>query len=142
MDSTVTREPAAVGVLRALVTVVAATFLVASPIHLGLRIPLGFATLAEPRILPAAVVEGACGLVLLVAAWGLFARKRWAWTAAIVAQLFALAGVALGIFALAMGRGPTTTTNFIYHRVIAVALVAGLALVLSPAVRRELGPAR
>jgi hypothetical protein len=34
----------------------ALTFLVASLVHLGLRLPLGSATLTEPRIIPAAVV--------------------------------------------------------------------------------------
>jgi len=53
----------------------ALTFLVASLVHLGLRLPLGSATLTEPRIIPAAVVEGICGLALMRAAWSLFSRQ-------------------------------------------------------------------
>ena len=59
------------GVLSALY---AATFLFGALLHLGVRVPLGFAVLAEPRILPATVVEGLCGLALSVAAWAILAR--------------------------------------------------------------------
>ncbi len=83
----------------------ALTFLVASLVHLGLRLPLGSATLTEPRIIPAAVVEGICGLALMRAAWSLFSRQPGAWLATVVGLLVAVAGVALGIFALALGRG-------------------------------------
>ncbi len=59
----------AVGILSALY---ALTFFVGALLHLGWRIPLGFAVLAEPRILPATVVEGLCGLALAVAAIAVF----------------------------------------------------------------------
>ncbi|PYL81123.1 MAG: hypothetical protein DMF21_06375, partial [Verrucomicrobia bacterium] len=72
----------------------ALTFLVASLVHLGLRLPLGSATLTEPRIIPAAVVEGICGLALMRAAWSLFSRQPGAWLATVVGLLVAVAGVA------------------------------------------------
>jgi hypothetical protein len=62
----------------------------------------------------------------------------WAWTVAFVAYAFALGGVLLGIAALALGAGPSTELNTIYHRVMLVALVAVLALLLSPAGRTAL----
>ena len=124
-----------VGVLSALY---AATFLFGALLHLGVRVPLGFAVLAEPRILPATIVEGLCGLALSVAAWAILARKGWARPAAIAAHAFALGGVLLGTAALAVGAGPSTDLNTVYHRVMLVALAAVLALLLTPAGRAAL----
>jgi hypothetical protein len=125
----------AVGILSALY---ALTFFVGALLHLGWRIPLGFAVLAEPRILPAAVVEGLCGLALAAAAIALFANSGRARTAAFAAHAIALGGVLLGVTALALGAGPGTDLNTTYHRVMLVALVAVLALLLSPAGRTTL----
>ena len=125
----------AVGILSALY---ATTFFFGALLHLGLRIPLGFAVLAEPRIIPATVVEGLCGMALAVAAFAVLIRMSWAWTAAFTAHAFSLGGVLLGIGALAVGAGPSTELNAIYHRVMLVALVAVLTLLLSPAGRTAL----
>ena len=125
-------------VVGALSALYAATFLFGALLHLGVRVPLGFAVLAEPRILPATVVEGLCGLALSVAAWAILARKGWARTAAIAAHAFALGGVLLGTAALAAGAGPSTDMNTVYHGVILVALAAVLALLLTPAGRASL----
>jgi len=55
----------AIGVLSA---VFAATFFFGALLHLGVKVPLGFTVLEEPRILPATMVECLCGLALAVAA--------------------------------------------------------------------------
>lgn len=132
----------AIGVLSA---VFAATFFFGALLHLGGRIPVGFAVLDEPRILPATVVECLCGLALAVAALAVLSHRGWAWTAATAAYGFALGGVLLGMAALAVGAGPSTDLNTIYHRVMLVALAAVLALLLSPvgraALRRAARPA-
>jgi len=94
--------------------------------------------LDEPRILPATVVECLCGLALAVAALAVLSRRSWAWTAATAAYGFALGGVLLGMAALAVGAGPSTDLNSIYHRVVLVALAAVLALLLSPVGRAAL----
>jgi hypothetical protein len=125
-----------IGVLAALYAV---TFLLGALLHLGVRIPLGLAVLAEPRILPATVVEGLCGLFLAVGAYAALSRKTWAWPTITAAHAFAVGGVLLGITALALGGGPSTDLNTIYHRVMLAALVAGLALLLTPAARAALG---
>lgn len=122
----------AVGILSALY---AATFFFGALLHLGVRIPLGFTTLAEPTILPATIVETLCGLALSFGAFAVFARMSFAWTAALAAHAFALGGVLLGVAALAAGAGPSTDLNTIYHRVMLVALTAVLALLLSSAGR-------
>jgi hypothetical protein len=131
----------AIGVLS---TVYAATFFFGALLHLGVTVPLGFTVLGEPRIIPASIVEGLCGLALAVAAFAVLALRDWAWTAALAANAFALGGVLLGITALAAGTGPSTELNTIYHRVMVVALVAVLALLLSPtgraALRRATSP--
>ena len=106
--------------------------------HLGLRISLRFAVLAEPTILPAAIVESLCGLVLLFGAFAVLTRTHWAWTAAFTAHVFALGSVLLGMGALAAGAGPSTDLNTIYHRVMLGGLGAVLALLLSPPGRTAL----
>ena len=123
----------ALGVLAALYAV---TFFVGALLHLGVRVSLGFAVLAEPQILPATIVEGLCGLFLAVGAYAALTRKRWAWTAITTAHVFALGGVLLGMAALAVGAGPSTGLNDIYHRVMLAALAAGLVLLLTPVGRR------
>lgn len=125
----------AIGVLSA---VYAATFFLGALLHLGVTIPLGFMVLDEPRILPATIVEGLCGIALAVAAFAVFTRRNEAWTIALAAHAFALGGVLLGITALAVGAGPSTELNTIYHRVMVVGLVAVLALLLSSTGRTAL----
>ena len=125
-----------IGILAALY---AGTFLIGAVLHLGARIPIGFAVLAEPRIFPATIVEGLCGLFLAVGAYAVLTRRTRAWLIATAAHAFALGGVLLGTFALAVGAGPSTDLNTIYHRVMLVTLVAGLAVLLSPAGRAALG---
>jgi hypothetical protein len=117
----------------------AATFFLGALLHLGVRIPLGFAVLAEPRIIPATIVEGLCGLGLAVGGYAVLAGKSWAWSAVTGAHAFALGGVLLGITALALGGGPSTELNTIYHRVMLVALVAGLVLLWTRTGRAALG---
>ena len=120
----------AVGILSA---VYAVTFFCGALLHLGVRIPLGAAVLAEPTILPAAIVESLCGLALSFGAFAVFARWNRAWTAVFAAHAFAFGGVLLGVTALALGAGPSTDLNTMYHRVMLVGLVAVLALLLTPA---------
>jgi hypothetical protein len=122
-------------VIRSELVAGAVTFLVAAPLHLGVHIAAG---VAEPRILPAAVVESLCGVCLAVAATAVMGRATWAWTAAVTAHVASMAGVALGIAALAVGAAPTTELNVVYHRVILGVLVAGLVLLLSTRGRRAL----
>src|SRR5260370_26321869 len=112
MMKTTTRSfTTVVTMITVLMVAEAVTFLFAALMHVG--IPLGF---SEPRIIPAAIVEGLCGLLLAVSACAVVARTTWAWGAALAAHLVAVAGVLLGIIALAIGAGPSTMANTIYHR--------------------------
>lgn len=137
MIETITLRQAAVATaVRVLIVLEAVVFLLAALLHLGIQFPLGF---SEPRIIPAAIVEGLCGIFLAVSAYAVFARKTWAWPVAIAAHAFAVAGVLLGITSLALGLGPSTEANTIYHRVILVVLVVVLALLATPGARAALG---
>ena len=127
---------AAIGVLAAIYAV---TFLLGALLHLGVRIPLGATALAEPRIFPASIVEGLCGLFLTIGAYAALTGRTWAWPALIAAHGFALGGVLLGVAALAVGAGPSTELNEVYHRVMLVALAAGLVLLLAPVGRAAFG---
>lgn len=126
----------AVGVISALEAV---TFLLGALLHLGVGIPLGFVVLEEPQIFPAVVVESLCGLFLGIAAYAVLSRKSWAWPVAVGGHAFALGGVLLGVTAIALGGGPNTTLNFIYHRTMLVVLAAVLVALATPAVRNALG---
>ncbi len=131
--------PKAVGVLAGLY---AFTFLVGALLHLGARIPLGFAVLDEPRIVPAVVVESLCGFALAVSAYALLSRRSWAWSAVTASHAFALGGVLLGMAALSAGRGPRTALNDTYHLAMAVVLATGLVLLSTPIARAVLGHRR
>jgi hypothetical protein len=82
----------------------------------------------EPHILPAAIVESTCAVTLI---WGVvmvFRRTRTGPVAVLFSNLIAVAGVLLGMWALAAGRGPRTASNDLYHRIMLV--FAGTSLVV------------
>ena len=135
-ETTTHRWTTVVTVINVLIVGEAITFLLAALLHLGIQFPLGF---SEPRIISAAIAEGLCGIFLAVSAYAVFVRKTWAWWGAIAAHAFAVAGVLLGITALALGLGPSTVANTIYHRVMLGVLVVVLALLATPGARTALG---
>jgi hypothetical protein len=102
-----------------------ALFLFGAVQHAGFSV----ASFHEPRIVPASIVETICALFLLrgsVAIFGHFPRR---WRIALIANLVALAGVLLGMAALAAGRGPRTTSNDLYHHIM-LALIGASLLIL------------
>ena len=138
-ETTARRKDAVATTVGVLAALYAVTFLVGALLHLGVRLPVGLAVLAEPRIVPATIVEGLCGLFLAVGAYATLTRRTWAWSAVTAAHAFALGGVLLGMAALAVGAGPSTELNTLYHRAMLVALVAGLVLLLAPVGRIAFG---
>jgi hypothetical protein len=97
--------------------------------HAGLPIPLGFGTWVEPRLVPAAIVEGLGATGLAITLVGLAARLAWAGRLAWWVLWYCFAGVLWGMARLAMGSIPEarTVTNDFLH--IAMTLVTTLALV-------------
>lgn len=126
-------------VLGVAVLVEAASFLTGAYLHVGGRLPLGFAVLAEPRILDAAIVEAVCGLLLAGSAYAVLAQKQWTWQAVLAAQVISLGGVSLGVAALAAGLGPDTASNALYHRVMLVVLAGGIGLLWTSPLKAALG---
>ena len=113
-------------VLRLLMATEALTFLIGAGLHLG--IPLF--GLDEPPIGPAVLVEALCGTFLATGAWW-YSRVSWGTSVALSAHALAIAGVLLGMAALAAGRGPSTPLNTLYHRTILIALIGTVVMVLA-----------
>jgi hypothetical protein len=110
------------------------SFVFMSILHTGMFSPL----FREPVIVPAMIVEGLCGAVLVIAAFGVLAHWPWGWNAAVGAQAFSLVGVLLGIVAINAGRGPHTELNDTYHQIMVVALTLGIGALCVPRIRRAL----
>ena len=83
----------------------------------------------EPLIIPAAIVEALCGLCLLWGGSALFRGRRTRWRTALITNLVALGGVLLGIVALAIGAGPRTASNDLYHKIMIGLIVAASLLI-------------
>jgi hypothetical protein len=103
----------------------AALFFFGSVQHAGVTV----GPFHEPLIIPAAIVEALCGLCLLWGAIALFRGSRRRWVTALIANLVALGAVFLGMAALAIGAGPRTASNDLYHRMMLI-LIAAVILIL------------
>jgi len=92
--------------------------------HVGVEI----GPFSEPVIVPAAIVESICALSLFWCVWAVSRESPAFWRIAFIGNLVALAGVLLGIVALAAGRGPRTVSNDNLHR--AMLTLIGLSFVV------------
>jgi hypothetical protein len=90
--------------------------------HAG--VPIGH--FHEPRIVPATVVETICAAFLVWGGVALLAYTHAPWRNSLIGNLVALAGVLLGMVALAAGRGPRTTSNDLYHRIMLILIAVSL----------------
>ncbi|MFI7448426.1 hypothetical protein ACIBQX_13090 [Nonomuraea sp. NPDC049714] len=97
-------------------------FSLAALLHAG----FAFGPVAEPVIVPAVIVETICAVATLAGGYGALAGRARAWDGLIYAHAVALAGVLLGILALALGGGEATVLNTWYHRSMATLLALGL----------------
>jgi hypothetical protein len=136
IETTTRRWTTVVRVISVLIVAEAISFLLASLLHMGVQFSLG---ISEPPNRYAAIVEGLCGIFLALSACAVFARVTWAWRVAVAAHIFAVAGVLLGIVAVAGGGAPGDEVNAIYHWVILGVLVVVLAGLLTPGIRAALG---
>jgi len=115
---------------RVLVVCEAAVFLFASALHTG--------AFFVPPLLAAMIVEGLCGIGFVVAAFALLTRQKWEQVAALVAHLFALVGVLVGITVLIGNSGLRTPINITLHAIMIVLILIGLALLALPHLREAL----
>jgi hypothetical protein len=99
----------------------AVMFIIAALAHLQLTLSLG---IAEPKIIPATIVESLCALFFIISAYRIFTHKESAWTATFFAHAFAIAGIILGSISLAIGAGPRTKTNDLYHSIMLLLIIA------------------
>lgn len=104
--------------LKLLLGVEAVIFILASASHLGLPVPW----LVGPRILPAAVVEGVCGMVILYASLHGGART------AFICQTIAFAGVLLGLAALTLAGAARYPITDLGQVALLACLAPGLLL--------------
>jgi hypothetical protein len=90
-----------------LIVLEALSFLCFALLHVGVRIPVGFAVFGEPRRPFAVIVEGLAALLLALGASAVLTRRTWAWAAATGAHAVALAGVLWGWWRSLPAAGPT-----------------------------------
>jgi hypothetical protein len=105
--------------IRAFMLFEAATFLVASSIHLGV-----FVRGYEHR--EAHFAEAVIGIVLLIALLVATIRPSSTRAAGLVGQGFALLGTLVGILTIAVGVGPRTFPDVVYHVAIVLVLIWGI----------------
>ena len=122
------KAPSATVAARLFLLLEAVTFLVAAAIHAG--------ALADGHTHHDAAIAESLIAIVLVAALGLgWTRHPWPLRFAVIAQAFALAGVLVGLFTIAIGVGPRTVPDVAYHVAILAVLAAGLAVCRPPRAR-------
>jgi hypothetical protein len=107
--------------IRLFMLVEGASFLVASLIHAGLLIA-GYEHVA------ASTAEGVIAAVLIAGLLLSFIPRAWTRWIGLVAQGFALLGTLVGLFTIAVGIGPQTVPDLVYHATILVVLAWGLVV--------------
>jgi MFS family permease len=117
------RSATTIGRVRALLLFEAATFAVAALIHFG-RLVDGYGHRK------AGTAETVIAVVLLGGFASSWAPQPWRWRAIVSAQAFGVVGVLVGLFTIAVGVGPRTGPDVVYHFAILAVLAAGLALAL------------
>ena len=102
-------------------------FLFAATLHTG--------AFGVPKLLPAMIVEGLCGLGCLITAYAVFTYKRWAQKNALITQILVLVGVLVGITAVTSDLTLRTPINLGLHGIMLVFIVIGLSLLSLPSTR-------
>jgi hypothetical protein len=106
---------------RSLMLLEAVTFFAAAAIHSGLLVE-GYQH-REARI-----AETVIGIVLLAGAIMASFGPLWARRAGLAAQTFALVGTIIGIVTIAIGVGPRSFADVMYHAIIVCVLIYGVSL--------------
>jgi hypothetical protein len=111
--------------IRFLLLFEAAAFAAAALIHFG-------AIAAGYEHHKAGVAESVIASVLFAGAIVTWLSPNWTRGIGIAAQAFALIGVLIGIFTIAIGVGPRTAADIAYHLAIVAVLIWGLVAAGSP----------
>jgi hypothetical protein len=99
----------------------ATAFALAALVHFGVLVP-GF---RHPQ---ARIGETVISLILVGGLAVALARPAWTARAALVSQALALAGTLIGVFTIAVGVGPRTIPDVVYHLAMVGVLGWGLRL--------------
>jgi len=119
--------------LTATIAVEAFSFAFAALLHTGMRPPVLPDFFHDPRIVGATLVEGLCAIVLAIAALLLGSTNRRGWPVAVSAVTFSIVADIVGMVLIALGFGPDSPFNFLFHRIGVTVLVITLAVLLAPA---------
>jgi hypothetical protein len=114
------RSSSAKIIISTFVVLSAIAFGVAALAHLQL---IPFFGIAEPRIVPAAIVEGLCFLFFAISGYKIFSGGN-SWRMTFFAHAFSIAGIILGQISLAVGAGPRTESNDIYHSIMLLLIIS------------------
>jgi hypothetical protein len=104
-----------------LLALATALFVAAALVHAGIL----FAGYEHGR---AATAEGVIGTVLALGLVASLMRATPAPVPALVVQGFALLGTLVGAFTIAVGVGPQTRADIVFHAVLLLVLIAGIAV--------------
>lgn len=115
-------------VIRALLILEAAAFLGAASTHFGLLVD-GF------QHAKAGTAESVIGLVLAVCAAMTWARPDAVRSIGLMAQGFALFGTGVGLVTIALGVGPRTVPDLVFHLSVVTVLIVGLTMTASSGVK-------
>src|SRR5207248_5342746 len=102
------KEPGMQHTLRLFLLVEGASFVLAGLVHFGV-LARGYEHGS------AAIAESVIGAVLLIALTLTWVLPAWTRTLGIAAQAFALLGTLVGAFTIAIGVGPRTVPDVMYH---------------------------
>jgi hypothetical protein len=105
--------------VRSFLLLEAASFFAASSVHSGIL----FGGYEHSK---AATAESVIGAVLAIALVVTVLAPRASRTVGLAAQAFALLGTAVGLFTIAIGVGPRTAPDLVFHVAIIAVLVVGL----------------
>jgi hypothetical protein len=75
---------------------------------------------------PAGTAGGVIGIILLIGYTLTWVLPKWTRGVGIAVQAFALLGTGVGIYTIAIGVGPRTIPDIIFHVLIVIALLSGL----------------
>jgi hypothetical protein len=128
--------------IAAVVWIACVAFLLSGFLHTGQRLPFLPAFFHNPRINGAVWEEGACGVVLGIAALLISVRHQAAWWAAVIAVAFAIISDIIGMILIAVGAGPDSPFNFWFHRIGVAILVVVLVILLTSPGKVALHPPR
>lgn len=108
--------------LRLFLAIEALAFLTAALIHFGIL----FQGYEHPK---APIAESVIGGVLIIGLLATFVNPNQAATFARWAQIFAAVGTCVGLFTIAIGVGPRTAPDLVFHAAILATLIYGLFVV-------------